>query len=262
MGEPTARRGEPRWAQPPQRAPGRAFVRVGHKGAAALAPENTIASLAAALSHGVDMVEFDVVEAPNGRLALAHSLEELEPDAPSLEEALAFLAAEAPPGVGIDLDLKVRGVEARVVEALRRHRLVERALVCSFFADSLRAVRAAEPKLRTGISYPWDRRGLSGRSILKPVVPLAAASLRAALPLRIGAMIRRARATSAMLHFSVVSPAVVARCHALGVSVFCWTVDDPQLLARVLASGVDGVISNDPRIFAAAGEPLYDPCRR
>ena len=57
-----------------------------------------------------------------------------------------------------------------------------------------------------------------------------------------------------MLHFSVVSHATVERCHQLGVSVFAWTVDDEALLARVLATGVDGVITNDPRIFGAAAE--------
>ena len=52
----------------------RRFLRIGHKGAAALAPENTIGSLAAALEVGVDMVEFDVVDAPAGRHArIPHS---------------------------------------------------------------------------------------------------------------------------------------------------------------------------------------------
>jgi glycerophosphoryl diester phosphodiesterase len=238
------------------------YVRVGHKGAAALAPENTIASLGAALAYGVDMVEFDVVDAADGTLVLAHSREEIEPDAATLDDALAFLAAEAPPGAGLDLDLKAVGVEEAVAGALRRHGLLERALVCSFFPMSLRKIRALEPGLRTGISYPWDRRGLSERAVFKPVVPLGAAALRSALPLRIGGMVRGAAASSAMLHFSVVSAASVRRCHALGITVFAWTVDDPALLERMLACGVDGVISNDPRIFDAVGEPLYDRCRQ
>ena len=88
------------------------FLRVGHKGAASLAPENTIASLAAALEHGVDIVEFDIVDAPGGAIVLAHSHEEIEPGAVRFDEALAFLAREAPPGVGIDLDLKWHGSES------------------------------------------------------------------------------------------------------------------------------------------------------
>jgi glycerophosphoryl diester phosphodiesterase len=232
---------------------------VGHKGAAALAPENTIASLAAALEHDVDLIEFDVVAARDGRLVLAHSREEVTPTVPTLADALRFLAREAPAHVGIDLDLKSTGLEARVADSLREHRLVERALVCSFFASSLRELRRCEPSLRTGISYPWDRRGLSTRRGLQPVVRSGAAALRRALPFRVGRMLRQAQASAAMIHFSVLSRATVERCHSLGCSIFCWTVDEPELLARVVADGVDGVISNDPRIFGSRGEPRYDP---
>lgn len=232
------------------------YLRVSHKGAAALAPENTIASLAAALEHEIDMVEFDVVDAPDGSLVLAHSREEIAERPATLEEALAFLAREAPPGLGIDLDLKWHGFEQRVVELLRRHGLVERTIACSFFAPSLRELRRLEPKLRTGISYPWDRRGLAARRMLKPLVWSGAAALRRALPHRIAAMVRGAQASAAMIHFSVLSRAAVERCHAIGVPVFCWTVDERALLARVVAMGVDGVISNDPRIFDSRGEGL------
>lgn len=229
-------------------------LRIGHKGAAALAPENTLESIAAALELGVDLVEIDVVDAADGTLVLGHSHAEIEPDAPTLDEALAFFALEAPPDAGIDLDLKWHGFEHELSAALRRHGLVDRALASSFFAHSLRALRGIEPALRTGISYPWDRHSLSLRRPLWPLVVTGAATLRRALPYRIGRMVSRAEARAAMLHFSVVSPAVVARCHALGVPVFVWTVDDPALLRRMVACGVDGVISNDPRIFDADGE--------
>jgi glycerophosphoryl diester phosphodiesterase len=56
-----------------------------------------------------------------------------------------------------------------------------------------------------------------------------------------------------MLHYSVVSPAAVERAHAHGAAVFAWTVDDEPVLARMLAAGVDGVITNDPRIFERGG---------
>jgi glycerophosphoryl diester phosphodiesterase len=230
----------------------RRFLRIGHKGAAALAQENTIASLAAAIEVGVDMVEFDVVDAPDGTLALAHSHEEILPDAATLDEALAFLAAEAPPELQLDLDLKWHGFETRVADALRRHGLVERSIACSFFPASLRELRRCEPGLRTGISYPLDRHGVARRRALTPVIQGGAALLRTALPHRIGRMVRSAEAGSAMLHFAVLSRAAVDRCHRLGFSVFAWTVDDEALLARVVATGVDGVITNDPRIFHAS----------
>lgn len=233
---------------------------MGHKGAAALAPENTIVSLAAALEHGVDMIEFDVIDAPDGTLVLAHSHEEIAADAMRLDDALSFLSREAPAEVGIALDLKWHGFEPAVAATVDRYGFVERGLACSFFASSLRRLRQCEPALRTGISYPWDRRGLATRRVLKPLVWSGAAALRRALPHRIARMIRDAEASAAMIHFSVVSRQTVDRCHALGVPLFCWTIDDPTLLERVVAMGVDGVISNDPRIFWPDGEQRYDPC--
>ena len=65
-------------------------------------------------------------------------------------------------------------------------------------------------------------------------------------------MLRGVGASAAMLHFSVVSAAAVERAHAAGAAVFAWTVDDEALLARMAAAGVDGVITNDPRIFVSA----------
>ena len=200
------------------------------------------------------MVEFDVVAAENGRLVLGHSHEQIEAGAPLLDEALEFVATVAPPEVGVDLDLKWYGFEEEIVRSLQRHGLLERALASSFFPESLRTLRRLEPALRTGISYPWDRHGLSEWRLLKPLVWTGAAALRWTLPHRIAAMAAAAEVTSAMLHYSVLSGTTVERCHALGLSVFVWTVDERGLLERVLATGVDGVISNDPRIFDGGEE--------
>ncbi len=254
------------------RRDGRAW-RVGHRGAAALAPENTLPSFARALEEGVDFVEFDVLALADGALVLAHSddlrelthgrasgrvggrslaeLRRVAPQLPTLDEALAYLAAEAP-GVGLHVDLKAVGYEARVVDALRRHGAVERALVSSFFAGSLATVGTLEPKLRLGVSYPLDRRGLSAWRPLAPAVLATAAALRRVLPHRIEGLLDRAGATVATLHYLVVSRSVIDRCHRRGAAVFVWTVDDARLLARLVAAGADGIITNDPRIFRAA----------
>ncbi len=55
-----------------RREPGRP-LRIGHRGAPALAPENTIASLERAVAHGVDVVEIDVLDTHDGELVLAHA---------------------------------------------------------------------------------------------------------------------------------------------------------------------------------------------
>jgi glycerophosphoryl diester phosphodiesterase len=246
------------------------LLRIGHKGAAALEPENTLRSLGRAVELGVDLVEFDVLDLADGSLVLAHSddlwevshgtargavrartLPELRasaPDLPTLDEALEYLGRRAP-HVGIHLDLKWRGYERAAVEALRRHGALERTFVSSFLADSLHALRAHEPGLTRALTYPFDRRQLSRRRLAAPVVWGVVQALRRALPRRIGALLEQAGAGAATLHWSVVSRAAVERCHARGAPVIAWTVDSPEVLRRLDAIGVDGVVTNDPRIF-------------
>ena len=96
--------------------------RVGHKGADHIAPGNTAESFDAALAHGVDMIEFDVLpedhRAPEtSRLLLAHDYSHAAPL--TLEQGLAHLVGARFAGVELDVDLKLPGYERRVVEALR-----------------------------------------------------------------------------------------------------------------------------------------------
>lgn len=248
--------------------------RVGHKGAAALAPENTLASLERAVAEGVDVIEFDVLALADGTLVLAHSddlhevshgaaggrvgtrslaeLREVAPDMPTFDEALGYLAGA---GVGLQVDLKWHGYEGGAVEALQRHGLVERTLVSSFHARSLQEVGRLEPGLRLGFTYPFDRYGVSRRRLLAPAVVTALLTIRATLPRRIGRMLDATGATVATLHYLVATRAVIARCHALGAAVWVWTVDDPRAIRRLAAAGVDAVISNDPRLLAATLQP-------
>jgi glycerophosphoryl diester phosphodiesterase len=78
----------------------------------------------------------------------------------------------------------------------------------------------------------------------------ALVALRRLLPLRIGTLLDSARASVAVLHYSVVSRAAVEQAHARGAAVLAWTVDQVPALERVLAAGVDGVITNDPRLLS------------
>jgi glycerophosphoryl diester phosphodiesterase len=220
-------------------------IRIGHRGAAALAPENTLRSIERALEVGVDMVEVDVVPLADGTLVLAHDPPGETGDLPTLDEALAFVADRS---VQVMLDVKGPGYERALVEAVRRAGLVERTLVSSCYPETVRLLGGLEPGLRRGLTYPFDRLGISSRRFLRPAVRGALGTLRATLPLRIGRLLARADASVATLNYTVISAAVVRSCHARGAQVLAWTVDDPVVAARLAALGVDGMISDDPRI--------------
>ena len=124
--------------------------------------------------------------------------------------------------------------------------------MCSLDAEALRTVRRLAPALPTSLSYPADRLRVSERGLPGPVLGAAAATLRAALPYRIGRMLDRSQAEAATLHHLVLSRRTVERCRARGAAVIAWTVNDPAELERVVALGVDGVVTDDPEVFARA----------
>jgi glycerophosphoryl diester phosphodiesterase len=167
---------------------------------------------------------------------------------PTLDEALAFCADHLP-GIGLQLDLKRRGIEAGVVEALRRHEVLDRSWVSTFDARSLRRIAELEPDLPRAYTLPRDRFGIAKRGPLAPVVRRALGSIGASLPRRLPEFLARARAGAATLHYSIASKAAIARAHELGAAVYVWTVDDPRLAERLVRDGADGIITNDPRIF-------------
>jgi glycerophosphoryl diester phosphodiesterase len=251
-------------------------LRIGHRGAAALAPENTLAAFRAAVAHGVDLIEFDVLDLPRGPIVVAHSdhldevshgaahgrvrgltLEELRavaPDLPTLDDALSFFAEEAP-RVGVHVDLKLRRRVDELVASIERHGLAARTVVSCFHSAPLREVGRRSRSIRIGFTYPEDRFSVSRRPRLWPLVALGLGVLRASVPYRLPLLLRRSGASALMLQHTLATPAAVARAHALGVPVLAWTVDDPADLARVEEAGVDGVITNDPRIFVATLSP-------
>jgi glycerophosphoryl diester phosphodiesterase len=224
------------------------LLRIGHRGAAALAPANTIQAVEAALAHGVNLVELDVFGRPDRTLLLAHSRKELGDEPVILEDVFEFLA-ETAPEVGLLADLKGAGWEQELVRALRRHDLVERTVASTSDVRSLRVLRRIEPRLGRSRTYPRGRLFPGSRRASIPVRGPVLTALRHLLPFRIARLIEEVGASAMTLKHDVVSRRVVERCHELGVAVLVWTVNDEARLRRLDALGVDGVISDDPRIF-------------
>ena len=228
--------------------------RIGHKGADLIVPGNTPASFDAALEHGVDMIEFDVLpenehEPDRGRLLLAHDFDHLV-GAPTLDEGLAHLAGTPFSHVDLDVDLKLPGYEARVVEALQRYDLVERTLISTMWMRSLIVIRELEPRLRLGWSVPRLRNDPTQSWLTKLPAYAAAAYVRAKLPSSAKAHISAGRCDAVMSHWRLVTPRLVRAIKEAGGELYVWTVDDGRRIGRLEKLGVTGVITNDPRLFA------------
>jgi glycerophosphoryl diester phosphodiesterase len=240
-------------AQSPASSPAIRPRRVGHKGAAHIEPGNTLASFDAALAHGVDMIELDVLSEHRdgtGELFVAHDYDDLHSrPRVTLREAFDHLAGERFSALEFDVDVKLPGYELRVLDALREHGLVARTLLSGMFPASLALVRRAEPSLRIGWSVPRVRRDYT-TDMLTAIPALAILTgYRAALPARARAAVRERRVDAIMAHWRVVTPRLVQAVREGGGEIYVWTVDDAARIARLAAMGVDGIITNDPRLF-------------
>jgi glycerophosphoryl diester phosphodiesterase len=227
------------------------LIRVGHKGAHHIAPGNTIESFEAALAHGVDMIEFDVLRTRDGRLVLAHDYADADGRDPlSLEVGLDHFAGEAYAGIELDVDLKLPGYEREVAEGLLDRELGGRSLVSSHYPESLDRLGELAPGLRRGWSVPRVQRNYMRSPLAVPAYAVARL-MRARLPGRASARIEAGGCEAIMAHQLLVSARLVRRVHGAGGQVYVWTVDSARRIAALEALGVDGVITNDPRLFDA-----------
>ena len=225
------------------------LIRVGHKGADAIAPGNTLASFDAALAVGVDMIEFDVLADRDGtgELYIAHDYGALERRHPlTLAAALAHLSSPPFEGVRLQLDLKRRGCEERVLTALERSGTRSRAFISTGLWGVLARLRLLAPDLAIGWTVP-EIPGVSGTPLLTPTIGRL---YRRLLPGRAATRIRAGAIDALVPHWTMVTQELVDAVRDAGGELYAWTVDDRAEIGRLAALGVTGVITNDPRLFA------------
>ncbi|HEX2359633.1 MAG TPA: glycerophosphodiester phosphodiesterase [Solirubrobacterales bacterium] len=233
---------------------------IGHKGADAITHGNTIASFEAAVEAGVDMVEFDVLRAREGRLIVAHDYRDAMARRPlDLSDALSAFLDPPLDQVEIDCDLKLPGREAELAGALAGHGLVDRAMVSTMEVESLVKLARLEPDLRLGWTYPKTRRDWTSHRWLRPGVQAAVALMRRQFPKAIGERARELRLSAVWAYHPVVTRRAVEAADEAGIELIAWTVDDLGRMTELIKMGVHGICSNDPRLFpeaerAAAGE--------
>ena len=221
---------------------------IGHRGAAAYAPENTLAALREAKRRGAAWVEFDVKLTADGVPILMHddSLKrttgldrlvaqtpraELPPSVPTFEEAIACLGEL---GLGCNVEIKPcagREVEtARVaVEVLRRRwpASLPAPLLSSFKRASLMAAKEAAPEF--------------ARAILLGEI----AGNWLARAQEVGAVAVNTDGTKLTM-------AQAAEIKKAGYALGAYTINDPQQARALIAMGVDFIFSDTPDVILAA----------
>ncbi|HZE20842.1 MAG TPA: glycerophosphodiester phosphodiesterase family protein [Desulfobaccales bacterium] len=217
---------------------------MGHRGASAAEPENTLRSFRRALAMGVAAVELDVQLTRDGRLAVIHdetldrttngrgpvkdfTMAELQrldagrgEPVPSLEDVFDLVKGQA----HLVVEMKDPESVPALLGFFRQHQAFEFARVISFWHPGVKILKEQEPRLVTGVLM-----------VGCPVDPVALA--------------RTALADSLILQYRYVTPELVAAAHAHGLQVFVWNIDDPDRLKPYLAMNLDGIGSNCPDVL-------------
>jgi glycerophosphoryl diester phosphodiesterase len=243
--------------------------RIGHKGADAIAPGNTIPSYEAAVELGVDLIELDVVRpesdfrdgsdwrratagsAPGEPLLNAHDWGDARRRDPmTFAEALDAFTRPPLDSVEIDLDLKLAGREDEVVAALRERGLLERAMASTMEIGSIELMREIAPELRIGWTYPkvsrdW-MRSWWGRVLAGGAMPL----IRRRLPRLAAETLPRLGVQFMWVFHPLASGRLARTAEDAGIELIAWTVDDVARMRALTRIGVDGICTNDPRLFS------------
>jgi len=218
------------------------ILRIGHRGAAGHAPENTLAAIWKARSFRADLIEVDVRETCDGHLVLLHdetvdrttnkrghvaemSLDQVQRlDAgngqciPTLEEALKVATGR----IGMILELKVEGIGNEILAIVNRVGFSGLLIYASFLVDELHLVRQVDPLAKIMVLHhrriPQD-----------PIADVVAVN-----------------ASHVGLHFATVTVALLQTYHNLGQQVFAYTVNEPRDIRHMRDMGVDGILSDFP----------------
>jgi glycerophosphoryl diester phosphodiesterase len=209
---------------------------LGHRGARIYAPENTIAAFDLALDHGVAGFEFDVRCTRTKQSIICHdgkinrivvrkrTLEQiqascsLEGKPPCLEDVLERYSRTA----FLNIEVKVRGMEQIVLQAIKRFPPQRGYFISSFLPSVVHKLHALDKSLVLGAiskSY-WHLRRWKGLPVTY-VVP----------------------------HYGLLTPKLIDELHAAGKTVVTWTVNDPRKMRNAAAMGVDGIISDDTKLL-------------
>lgn len=227
------------------------LIAVGHRGASAYAPENTVAAFDEAIRLGAKAVEFDLrltadgtpivlhdetvdrTTNGSGPVALLDRFDLLTLDAgswmharftgiriPTLDEALLAISPHARPVI----ELKVPLAPEVVLRAIRRYDLEQEALVLCFVDEWLIPFRRASRDLALGLLADTWSQELPGRA-------------------------RHLAAELLCLNVDALGNPQVAACEAQGLEVWCFTANDVGMVAACAAMGVSGIITDRPDLI-------------
>jgi glycerophosphoryl diester phosphodiesterase len=219
---------------------------IGHRGASAVAPENTVSAFRSAILAGADGIEFDVRLSSDGAPVIIHDdtlyrthglrkrvadmtgdeLDEL--GVPSLRKLFELMSQN-----DLILCLEIKGSAAelaeRCCELVHEFAFEERTIVECFDLNVLKLV-----DLKTAALF--EPRIYTDQRLIDRALGVGASVLA--------------------LHHRLAKPPLVEKAKLAGLRVVVWTVDDPAWIPRAKAMGIEALITNDPAMMIEASNRL------
>ncbi|MFX1502484.1 MAG: glycerophosphodiester phosphodiesterase, partial [Promethearchaeota archaeon] len=226
---------------------------IAHRGASSIAPENTLKAFQKAIELGADMIEFDVRKTIDDRIVISHdnnliritgkfgsiknmTLEQLREfdfgegeKIPTLKELINLTKGK----IDFNCEVKVRGIEQKLVDIFRDADLLDSTLISSFKDDVLIKIQKIEPKLRLAAlnpnKYGWISSWVSRKKMIKK------------------AKYNRFYAINP-IHV-LLNKRFIDKAHQSNLKIYPWTVNSESRMEDLVRLGVDGIITNDIQLL-------------
>ncbi|MAG91970.1 hypothetical protein CMO83_04810 [Candidatus Woesearchaeota archaeon] len=217
---------------------------IGHRGAMAYEPENTILSIKKAIELGSDGVEIDVRRCKSGELIVINNdtvdrttngqgyvkdftLDKLQKlDAgkgekiPTLEEVINYINNKK---IKLIIELKEKDLEKDVLILVEKHNLQNDSIIISFFHQIIKNIKKINKNIDTGLLFVGN-------------------------PVNVSSLAKEADAIFLFTNFKYTDKDLVDNAHENNLKVYVWNIDDIENLEKMLKLGVDGVGSNKPDV--------------
>jgi glycerophosphoryl diester phosphodiesterase len=216
---------------------------IGHRGAAAHAPENTLHSFQTAFEMGADMVELDVHETNDGNLVCMHdydvsrttngtglihdmSLREIKKlkiqgthEIPLLSEILEYAKNK----FSVNIEIKVPDIEMKIVELVNKYEMNHEIIISSFLHGTLPIIKSIDSSIKTAV--------LLNEQLENPVEYALQLNTDGINPL-----------------FYTLDPMLVQSAHTAHLVIHPWTVNFEDSMIELIKAGVDGIITDYPDV--------------
>lgn len=211
---------------------------IAHRGASFLEPENTIKAIERAVKMGADYVEVDVRMSKDNQPVIMHdpdinrmtdgkglvkdyTLQELKKfdlgngeTIPTLDEVMECVKNR----IGLVIEIKEHGTEGKILEKIDKNEL-ENIILTSFYHKSIKNARKINPSIDAGIIF-------------------------ACQPVNVSQMAFNADANIIFPSYKYIDEDMIKQAQNKGISVYPWTVDNPEVFEKFTKMCVDGIVTN------------------